>query len=62
MRGRKKSTKEANAEYLQKQGGTEVAEQKKQAGAGSEPVAEGAPGKTGRSAGKRKRSVQNRKI
>ena len=30
MRGRKKSTKEANAEYLQKQGGTEVAEQKKQ--------------------------------
>ena len=30
MRGRKKSTKEANTEYLQKQGGTEVAEQKKQ--------------------------------
>ena len=30
MRGRKESTKEANAEYLQKQGGTEVAEQKKQ--------------------------------
>lgn len=30
MRGRKKSTKEANAEYLQKKGGTEVAEQKKQ--------------------------------
>ena len=30
MRGRKKSTKEANAEYLQKQGGTEVTEQKKQ--------------------------------
>ncbi len=30
MIGRKKSTKEANAEYLQKQGGTEVAEQKKQ--------------------------------
>ncbi len=30
MRGRKESRKEANAEYLQKQGGTEVAEQKKQ--------------------------------
>ena len=62
MRGRKKSTKEANAEYLQNKEATEVAEQKKQQEQDLNQLLKVRREKLARSAGKRERSLQNRKI